>query len=142
MKNYPQNKKEWADEAYQALTMAWDELKQTNPFPSEKQKEKLIEIATLKACENRDILDENFIKHAQDYVRVAFLADYNSRDKDEKIDFSLCFALAYFDAHLSLSMIQEKVVENVIIKLVQDYDMSYEGKPQTNIFTINYSGKA
>ena len=142
MKNYPQNTSEWVNEAYQALIIAWDELKQNNPFPSEKQKEKLIEIATVKACENRNIKDVNFIKHAQDYVKEIYLRDYNSRDTDEKINFSLCFVLAYFDAHLSLSMIKAKVVDEAIIMLVQDYDLSYEGKVQTNVFTINYSGKA
>ncbi|WP_299875964.1 hypothetical protein [uncultured Cocleimonas sp.] len=141
MKSYPQNNKQWADEAYQALILAWDELKQNNPFPSDKQKEQLIEIATVKACENRDIQDSNFIKHAQASVKESFLDDYNSRDIDEKINFSLCFALAYFDAHLSLSMIQENVAKDVTKLLMQEYDMSYEGKVQSNVFTINYSGK-
>jgi len=64
MKDYPQNTKEWSKEAYQALIPAWDQLKQNNPFPSEKQKENLIEIATEMACANRDINDSKFKQHA------------------------------------------------------------------------------
>jgi len=142
MKDYPQNAKQWAQEAYQALIPAWDQLKHKNPFPSEKQKERLIEIATEMACVNRDIDDPKFIKHAHDYVREVFMADYNTRDIDEKINFSLCFVLAYLDAHLSLGMITEDVAKDVIKMLRIDYDMSYEGKVQTNVFTIDYSGKA
>ncbi len=142
MKDYPQNTNQWAQEAYQALIPAWDQLMHNNPFPSEKQKEQLIEIATEMACENRDINDPKFIKHAHDYVREVFMGDYNSRDIDEKINFSLCFVLAYFDALLSLSMTTEDVAKDAIRILRQDYDMSYEGKVQTNVFTINYSGKA
>ncbi|KAG1694757.1 L-cystine-binding protein FliY [Nymphon striatum] len=126
MKSYPQNTKEWSKEAYQALIPAWEQLKANNPFPSEKQKEKLIEIATEMACANRDIKDPSFIKHAHEYVREVFLEDYNSRDVDEKINFSLCFILAYFDAHLSLSMITEDVAKKAIRMTQNNYDMSYE----------------
>jgi len=142
MKDYPQNTKEWSKEAYQALIPAWDQLKQNNPFPSEKQKENLIEIATEMACANRDINDSKFKQHAHDYVKKVFMGDYNSRDIEEKINFSLCFVLAYFDAHLSLSMITQDVVDDAIKLLKKDFDLSYKGKQQSNVFTINYSGKA
>ena len=142
MRDYPQNTHQWAEEAFHALVPAWDYLLENNPFPSEKQKEKLIELATEMACENRDINDKKFKKHAHEYVDEVFQNDLKHRDIDQKINFSLCFVLAYFDAHLSLSMITQEAADDVIALLKKDYDLSYEGKTQSNVFNINYTGKA
>ena len=142
MKEYPQNAKQWAQEAFDSLVPAWNQLQQNNPFPSEKHKENLVEIAAEMACVNRGIDDPKFKKHALDYAKEVFLGDYNSRDIDAKINFSLCFVLAYFDAHLSLSMITQDIVKDVVSILKHDFDLSYEGKKQSNVFDINYTGKA
>ncbi len=141
MKDYPQNTDQWAQEAYQAMVAAWDLLTQGNPFLTENQKEKLIEIAVSRACENRDINDATFVAHAQDYAKDEFLVDFNSRELTVKVNFSLCFLLAYFDAHLALSMIPKEDADDSIEKLRSNYDLSYAGKAQTNVFSISYSGK-
>jgi len=39
-------------------------------------------------------------------------------------------------------MITQDVVDDAIKLLKKDFDLSYEGKQQSNVFTINYSGKA
>ena len=141
MKNYPQNIDQWSQEAYQSMISAWDLLTKGNPFPTENQKEKLIEKAVSMACENRDISDATFITHAQDYANAEFLADYNSRELTTKVNFSLCFLLAYFDAHLALSMITKEDAKGAMVKLKNNFDLSYIGKAQTNAFTVSYTGK-
>ena len=141
MKDYPQSIDQWAEEAYRSMVSAWDLLTQGNPFPTENQKEKLIEIAVTLACENRDISDVTFIAHAQEYAKDEFMVDFNSRDITSKINFSLCFLLAYFDAHLALTMIKQEEADDAIAKLRSSFDLAYTGKNQSNVFTINYSGK-
>lgn len=142
MKDYPQNSQEWAEEAHQAMTSTWDELTRFTPFPSESQKEKLIPMAVTIACENRDITDSTFVAHAHDYAKEEFMVDYNSRDIGAVIDFSLCFLLAYFDAHLALSMLPQEIADDAMAILRSQYDLSYAGKNQTNVLSINYFGKA
>ena len=142
MKDYPQNKQQWAEEAYQAMLAAWDVLTQGNPFPTEKQKEKLIEIAVSMACDNRDISDPTFVAHAQDFANDEFMGDYETQDIVEKINFSLCFILAYFDAHLALTMITKEVAGDAITLLRSNYDLTYAGKNQTNVLSINYFEKS
>jgi len=141
LKDYPQNTQQWADEAYQTLHDGWDQLTQNNPFPSETQKQNLVEIAVNMACDNREIDDAKFIQYAQDYAKESFLSDYNSRDLMTEINYSLCFILAYFDAHISLSMITEALANEVISHIRNNYDLTYAGKNQTNVLSINYSKK-
>lgn len=142
MKNYPQNVQQWSDEAYQSMKDAWDELTRFNPFPSESNKEKLIKIAVTTACNNRDISDDTFIKHAQEYANEAYMIDYVKRDVVVKIDFSLCYLLAYFDAHLSLALISQELADDSLANLRSHYDLSYAGNTQDNVLSINYSKKA
>ena len=142
MKNYPQSIQEWTDESYQAMTTAWDELTRFSPFPSESQKEKLIETAVLSALENRDITDTTFITHAKEFAQEEFMIDYESRDLVAKVDFSLCFLLAYFDAHLSLSLVTQEIADDAIANLRSNYNLSYSGKTQNNVLSVNYSLKS
>lgn len=141
MKDYPQNTEQWAQEAYQALLEAWDLLTKGNPFPTENQKEKLIEIAVSMACENRDISDATFVAHAHDYAKDEFMGDFNSRELTTKINFSLCFLLAFFDAHQALSMISKEDSDYAIAYLRSNFDLTYTGKNQVSLLSINYSGK-
>lgn len=141
MKDYPQNTKEWADEAYFAMKAAWDVITQNNPFPNDAKKETLVDLAVTMTCDNRDISDPKFIAHAQDYAKSQFLVDYESRNPLDKINFSLCFILAYFDAHQSLSLIKEDVAESALTLLRNNYDLSYAGNIQSNVLSINYSSK-
>lgn len=143
MKDYPQNKEQWANEAYQSLKIAWAVLiSQTNPFPNETQKQKLIEIAATLACENRNIDDSSYLEHAKQHAMDEFMVDYNSRDLIQEINFSLCFVLAYFDAHLSLSMISEDEAKDSISHLKSNFDLSYTGQPKNNIFSIDFSNQS
>jgi len=142
MKDYPQNKEQWANEAYQSLRTAWAILLQKNPHPNEQQKQKLIEISATLACENRDINDASYIEHAKKYTMDEFMVDYNSRDIIQEINFSLCFALAYFDAHLSLSMISEDEAKEAISYLKSNFDLSYTGQAKNNVFSVDFSKKS
>lgn len=142
MKDYPQNDAQWANEAYQSLKLAWAVLTQTNPYPNNDQKQQLVTIAASLACENRDIKDDSYIKHAQEYAMNEFLVDYNSRELIQEINFSLCFVLAYFDAHFSLSMITEEESKQAISYLKSHFDLSYTGQAKNNVFSINFSNKA
>ena len=141
MKDYPQNTKQWADEAYFAMKTAWDVITQDNPFPNDTQKEKLIDLAVTMTCDNRDISDPKFIAHAQDYAKSEFMVDYDSRNPIEKVNFTLCFLLAYFDAHQALSMITEDVAKSAMTLLRNNYDLSYAGNIQSNVLSINFSSK-
>lgn len=142
MKDYPQNIQEWSDEAYQSMKESWDELTRFNPLPSEYQKESLIKMAVTSACINRDITDTTFVKHAQEYVQEEFEIDYESRDIVAKIDFSLCYLLAYFDAHLSLALMLQEIADDSMANLRSNYDLSYSGKTQNNVLSINFSQKS
>lgn len=139
MKDYPQNKEQWANEAYQSLRTAWAVLLQRNPHPNEQQKQQLIEIAATLACENRDINDASYIEHAKKYAMDDFMVDYNSRDMIQEINFSLCFVLAYFDSHLSLSMITEDEAKEAISYLKSNFDLSYTGQAKNNVFSVDFS---
>lgn len=139
MKDYPQNKEQWANEAYQSLRTAWAVLLQRNPHPNEQQKQQLIEIAATLACENRDINDTSYIEHAKKYALDDFMVDYNSRDMIQEINFSLCFVLAYFDSHLSLSMITEDEAKEAISYLKSNFDLSYTGQAKNNVFSVDFS---
>ncbi len=141
MKDYPQNKDQWANEAYLSMKLAWAVLTQTNPVPSESQKQELISMAANLACENRDIQDSSFIAHAKQYAMDEFMVDYESRDILQEINFSLCFVLAYFDAHLSLSMITEDEAKEAISHTKANYDLSYTAERKSNVFSIDFSNK-
>ncbi|MEH6455953.1 MAG: hypothetical protein V7749_06505 [Cocleimonas sp.] len=141
MKDYPQNTEQWAQEAYQALLNGWDLLTEGNPFPTENQKERLIEIAVSMACDNREVVDSAFVAHAQDYAKDEFMGDFNSRELTTKINFSLCFLLAYFDAHSALSMISKEDADYAMAYLRSNFDLAYVGKDQASLLSINYSGK-
>ena len=141
MKDYPQNKEQWANEAYAALKLAWAVLTQTNPSPNNEKKKELITIAASLACENRDITDTSYIDHAKQYAMDEFLVDYLSRDLIEEINFSLCFVFAYFDAHESLSMITEDESKEALSHLKSNFDLSYTGQPKNNVFSIDFANK-
>ena len=141
MKDYPQTVEDWCNEAYQAMKESWDEITRFNPQPSESQKQGLITMATTSACINRDISDPVFVKHAQEYAQEAFDIDYASRDLTASIDFSLCYLLAYFDSHLALNLVTQDIVDDSIAHLRTQYDLSYNGKTQNNVLSINFSQK-
>jgi len=141
MKDYPQNKEQWANEAYQSLRTAWAILTQTNPHPSEEKKQQLIEIAATLMCENRDIDNDSYIEHAKKYAMDEFLVDYNSRDLIQEINFSLCFVLAYFDSHLSLSMMSEDEAREAIDYLKANFDLSHTGQAKSNVLSVDFSFK-
>lgn len=140
--DYPQNTQQWAEEAFEAMHVAWDHLTENNPFPTDKQKQELVEMAVDMACENRDVNDAEYIQHAQGHAKESFLSDYDSRDVMTKINYSLCFVLAYFDAHLSLSMITDEQANEAITQLRNNYDLSYAGKNQNNVLSVNFSKKS
>ncbi len=142
MKDYPQNKEQWANEAYQALKTAWAILSQSIPHPNEQQKQQLIDISATLACENRDIQDASYIEHAKKYAMDEFMVDYNSRDLIQEINFSLCFVLAYFDSHLSLSMITEDEAKEAISHLKSNFDLSYSGQAKSNVFSVDFKKKS
>ncbi len=141
MKEYPQNTKQWADEAYESMKVAWEVITQSNPFPNDTQKEKLIELAATMTCTNRDISEPKFIAHAVDYVKSEYMVDYDSRNPLIKINFTLCFLIAYFDAHQALTMIEEDASKSAITFLRNNYDLSYAGNLQSNILSVNFTSK-
>ena len=59
----------------------------------------------------------------------------------QKINFSLCFVLAYFDAHLSLSMITDDEAKEAISHLKSNFDLSYTGQTENNLFSVDFSKK-
>lgn len=141
MKDYPQNPQQWADEAYQSMRLAWTVLTQQTPFPSETQKQALIDMAANHACENRDIHDTSYIEHARTAAKDNFMADFNSRDVLQEINFALCYVLAYFDAHLSLSMITDNEADAALQRLKTDFDLRLPEAQQNNVFSMNYTAK-
>jgi len=142
MRDYPQNIEQWANEAFLSMNLAWTVLTQTTPFPNIEQKKQLIELAANFACENRDIKDESFIEHARKYSMNEFKVDFESRDLIQEINFALCYVLAYFDAHLSLSMITDEEAQDAISYMKSNYDLSYPEKPQNNVFSVDFSNKS
>ncbi len=128
MEKLPRKSKQWAKEAYEALDVAWGLLQEKHLHPNDEQKLLLIEFAPSIAAVKRGISDKEQVAKATGFAFDNFKIDFNNRDKEEPVKFSISFLLAYLDSHVSFGFITEKKAQEVMHYLMDNYDVSDGGK--------------
>jgi len=126
MKKQPRKTKQWADEAYQALEMAWELLHEEYSNPDEDQKLELVRFAPAIAGLNRGISDKKTIMAAYNFIHERTVEDLRNRGEDEPIYYSIMFLLGYIDAHISFGAINENKGYEIMEYLSEHYDVSDE----------------
>jgi len=126
MKKQPRKTKQWADEAYQALNIAWELLHEEHPNPDENEKLGLVRFAPAIAGLNRGISDKKTIMAAYDFIYERTVEDLRNRGEDESIYYSIMFLLGYLDAHISFGVLNENKGYEIMEYLSAHYDVSDE----------------
>jgi hypothetical protein len=126
MKKQPRKTKQWADEAYSSLVIAWKLLKEEYSNPNENETLELVRFAPAIAGTNRGIADKNIVKKAYDFIYERIATDLKNKEEDEPIHYSIMFLLAYLDSHISFGVLSEKKVDDIMEYLSEHYDINYE----------------
>ena len=122
----PRKSKRWAQEAYDALDVAWRMLKEKYPELKEVEKIDLIAYAPAIAGINRGITDKEKIQKAYNLALNNFKIDLSNKEENEPIHHSVCFLLAYLDANVAFGFINEEKSDNIMEILTDNYDINRE----------------
>ena len=125
-KKQPRKTKQWAEEAYNALDVAWGLLREEYPNPDENQKLELVRFAPAIAGMNRGISNKKDVKEAYAFIYKRTAEDLRHKEEGEPIHYSILFLLAYLDSHISFGILGEKKVDEIMGYLSEHYDIDYE----------------
>jgi hypothetical protein len=126
MKKLPRKAKQWAEEAYNALDVAWSLLGEEYSNPDENEKLELVRFAPAIAGMNRGISNKKNVKEAYTFIYERTAEDLRNKEEEEPILYSIQFLLAYLDSHISFGVLSEKKVDEIMEYLSEHYDISYE----------------
>ena len=84
----------------------------------------LLEFAPSIAAVNRGISDKARVAKASEFAFDNFKIDFENREKDEPVKYSICFLLAYLDSHVSFGIITEIKAQDVMHYLMDNYDVN------------------
>ena len=126
MKKQPRKIKHWADEAYDALNVAWGMLREEYPNADENQKLELVRYAPAIAGMNRGIHNKIKIQEAFTFIYERTAEDIRNKEEGEPILYSILFLLGYLDSHISFGVLSEKKIDEIMEYLSENYDISYE----------------
>jgi hypothetical protein len=126
MKKQPRKTKQWADEAYSALEIAWGLLSEEYPNANDDEKFELVSFAPAIAGMNRGIHNKNKIKNAYEFIYERTAEDLRNKEEGEPIHYIIQFLLGYLDAHISFGVLSEKKVDEIMEFLSERYDIGDE----------------
>ena len=124
MKKLPRKVKHWAAESFESLEKALILFREEFPSPSEEEKLSLLSYAVPFAGLNRGITDKARIGKANDYVLASLASDMKHQEPDEGMSHSICFLIAYTDAHISFGIFKESKAEDVMEYLSANYEIN------------------
>jgi len=124
MKKLPKKSKQWARECYESLEKAIVLFREEYPDPSEEDKLELISFAVPFAAMNRGVSDKKRVELANEYVLERLSVDFGNREKGEPTHHSICFLLAYIDAHIALGYLNEMKGDDIMEELAEYYEIS------------------
>lgn len=108
MTKTPRKTKHWAEEAYDALHVAWRLLREEHPNPSEYEKLELSGFAPVIAGTRRGITGRDDVQKAYAFVFDRLADDLRRTREGELVHCSILFLLGYLDAHISFGVLSEK----------------------------------
>ena len=126
MKKKPRKTKQWAEETYDSLEIAWGLLKEEYACPNEDEKLELVMFAPAIAGMNRGISDKAKIEEAYNFVYERTAEDLRNKEEGEPILYSILFLLGYLDAHISFGVLSEKKCDAIMAYLSEHHDISYD----------------
>lgn len=126
MKKQPRKIKQWADEAYSALAIAWGLFSEEYPDASDDDKVQLVSFAPALAGIARGIKDNKQKKEAYEFVFDRTAEDLLNKESGEPVHYSIQFLLGYLDAHISFGILSEQKVDEIMAYLSENYDIGYE----------------
>ena len=126
MKKEPRKTKQWANETYEALDIAWGLLREQYACPNEDEKLELVSFAPAIAGLNRGISDKAKIQQAYNFIYNRTAEDMRNKGEGEPILYSILFLLGYLDAHISFGLLSEKKADEIMAYLSEHYNISYE----------------
>ena len=124
MKKLPRKTKHWASEAFEALEQALQLFSNEFPRPTDDEKMSLVSFAVPLAAMHRGIDDNRKIEQANEQVLAKLATDMQAARVDEDIAHSICFLIAYMDAHVSFGHISEKKVDDIMLYLSDHYEIN------------------
>ena len=126
MKKTPRKIKQWAEEAYESLEKALVLFYEEYPEPTDNEKLALISYSIPFAAMNRGIQDKSTVGAANDLALENLRHDFQVKEPDEPISCSICFLLAYLDAHLSFGILNQKKMDDIMSYLSENFQISIE----------------
>jgi len=126
MKKLPHRTKQWAEEAYKSLDVAWGLLGEDYPSPDENEKLEIVRFAPAIAGMNRGVSSKKDVKEAYTFIYERTAEDLRNKQEGEPIHYSIQFLLAYLDSHISFGILSERKVDEIMEYLSEHYDTSYE----------------
>ena len=124
MKKQPKKIKQWAKECYESLEKAIVLFREEYPNPSEEDKLELISFAVPFAAMNRGVRDKKQVELANEYVLERLAIDFGNKEEGEPTHHSICFLIAYLDAHIVLGFLSELKTDDIMEELTENYEIS------------------
>jgi len=126
MSKQPRKTKQWANEAFESLDIAWDLLSEEYSNPNENEKLELVRFAPAIAALNRGIQDKTTLKKAYAFVYEKTARDLKYMEEGEPIQYSILFLLAYLDTHIIFGVLSEKKIDDIMDYLSSHYHIDCE----------------
>ncbi len=123
MKEMPVEIAQWADEAKQALGVAWMLLKGEYPSPDADQKSYLFKYGAALCSLNRGIKDKEKQKTIYKFSAQRVLAGFEA-DATTRAHFELNFLMAYVDAHIGLGLLTDEEAEKIMLYITEHFDIT------------------
>ncbi len=118
----PRKNKQWAAEAYDALTMAWRLAAAEHGEMTSDAKQHLYKYAPLFCVRNRGIKDKDQLRKIAHYSFGRCLAAIQ-QDPSRADRYAVNFLLAYLDAHVALELLTEQRAGEVMRQLMESYEL-------------------
>ncbi|KAA3627286.1 MAG: hypothetical protein DWQ09_13285 [Proteobacteria bacterium] len=119
----PRKTKQWAAEAFDALTVAWRLAAAEQNDLTLDAKQHLYKFAPLFCARNRGIRDKEQMRKIAHYCFGRRLAAI--QQEPERVDrYAVNFLIAYLDAHVALDLLTAQRAAEVVRYLVDNYEIA------------------
>lgn len=118
----PRKTKQWAAEAFDALTVAWRLAAAESEGLTLDAKQHLYKFAPLFCARNRGIKDKDRLRKIAHFCFSRRLAAIQ-RDPSRIDNYAVNFLIAYLDAHVALELLTRQRASDVMRHLIDNYEI-------------------
>lgn len=118
----PRKNKQWAKESLKSLEKAWEIARAENENLDHESLQYFYKYAPMLCAINRKIKNKNEISKLANFAIKNRLEDFEVEPETVE-NYSINFLLAYLDSHVSLGVISENKVFEIMDYIVDNYEL-------------------